>query len=412
MARAAFVVDRVMGRIGLEGRCLRVAAVLLRLRGARHHGDAHDPVAARPARHDPGRAADDLLGAAAGLRAADRRLRARRAACWGPLGLQGLVLLGLYLLGARRGAGAWRRVLKRTLLARRGPALLHGAADLPAADRCGSGSRQVWGSARAFLRRAGHDHPRRRRSCSGCCCTFPRVEAPPGARRPRPARYALEHSVAGRIGHAIEPADRAARLRLEDRRRPGREPRRARGDRRDARPDLRGRGRGGLAARGGARATSIRAPGEPRLHARDRGVAARLLRLRAAVHVDARGDAARDQLLALAGLRLRLPARAGLRRELRDPPAGRLTAHVLPTILASFRAATATRRVTRGRDATPGSMASRSWVPDRGVWDGGRGTGGSAGHRAAGRDAGLRARASGWPSSTMPDLRVDCAPRR
>ena len=59
-----------------RGPRLRRAALLLRLRGARHHGDAHDSLAAQPARHDPRRAADDLLGAAAGLRAADRRLRA------------------------------------------------------------------------------------------------------------------------------------------------------------------------------------------------------------------------------------------------------------------------------------------------------------------------------------------------
>ena len=46
------------------------AAVELRLRHSRHHGDAHHPEPARPARDDHDRAADDLLGAAAGLRAA------------------------------------------------------------------------------------------------------------------------------------------------------------------------------------------------------------------------------------------------------------------------------------------------------------------------------------------------------
>ena len=54
-------------------------AVELRLRGAGDHGDPHHRRPQGPADHDPGRAADDLLGAAAGLHVDHRRLHPRRA---------------------------------------------------------------------------------------------------------------------------------------------------------------------------------------------------------------------------------------------------------------------------------------------------------------------------------------------
>ena len=74
LARAAFLLDRLMGGVGLSARSFIPLLSSLRLRHSRHHGDAHDRRPARPAGHHPGRAADDLLGAAAGLHAADRRL--------------------------------------------------------------------------------------------------------------------------------------------------------------------------------------------------------------------------------------------------------------------------------------------------------------------------------------------------
>ena len=48
---------------------LHSAAVELRLRHPRHHGDTRDRQPPRPADHDPDRAADDLLGAHSGLHA-------------------------------------------------------------------------------------------------------------------------------------------------------------------------------------------------------------------------------------------------------------------------------------------------------------------------------------------------------
>ena len=121
----------------------------------------------------------------------------------GPLGLQGLVLLGLYLLGAGAAVVA-AAVLKRTLIRGEGlpfylelppyrippPRLL---------------AHQVWGAAAAFLRRAGT-------IILGVTVvlwvllTFPRGTPPDGLSERQAARWHVEQSAAGRIGHAIEPA--------------------------------------------------------------------------------------------------------------------------------------------------------------------------------------------------------------
>ena len=104
LPRAAFLLDRLMGSVGLSGPRVHSAAVELRLRHSRHHGDAHHPESARPPGDDHDRAADDLLGAPAGVRAADRRLHpaAQRRACFN---LQGLVLFALYVAGIVERAG-------------------------------------------------------------------------------------------------------------------------------------------------------------------------------------------------------------------------------------------------------------------------------------------------------------------
>ncbi len=54
------------------------------------------------------------------------------------------------------------------------------------------------------------------------------------------------------------------------------------------------------------------------LDAADRARLPRVVRLRAAVHLDAGGDAARDRRLEMAGVHVRLPVRDGLRRRGRD----------------------------------------------------------------------------------------------
>jgi ferrous iron transport protein B len=120
----------------------------------------------------------------------------------GPFGLQGLVLLGLYLLGSLS-ALAVAAVLKRTLLRGAGPPFYM---ELPPyrMPTLKLWATQLWGSVRAFLRRAGT-------IILGVSMALwvllnvPHVEAPPGATRAEARRYELAHSLAGTAGHAIEP---------------------------------------------------------------------------------------------------------------------------------------------------------------------------------------------------------------
>ena len=89
MARAAFLMDRMMAGRRPVGAQLHPAAVELRLRDSRDHGDAQHRRSQGPADHDPDRAADDLFGAAAGLCGDHRRVhprpqrRRRASACRG-----------------------------------------------------------------------------------------------------------------------------------------------------------------------------------------------------------------------------------------------------------------------------------------------------------------------------------------
>ncbi len=202
MARAAFVIDRLMGRIGLEGRAFvsLLSAYACAVPGI---------MATRTIPSPRNRLATILV---APLMTCSARLPvyalligafvpAHRVA--GPLGLQGLVLLGLYLLG---GVAALlvAAVLKRTLLRGEG---LPFYMELPPyrVPPLRLLASQVWGSASAFLRRAGT-------IILGvsvalwAMLTFPRSEAPPGLDPQQSARFAIEHSFAGRVGHAIEPA--------------------------------------------------------------------------------------------------------------------------------------------------------------------------------------------------------------
>ena len=179
---------------------------------------------------------------------------------------------------------------------------------------------QVWSSARAFLRRAG-TVILAVSILLWCLLSFPRTPAPAGATDAEARRHTLEHSLAGRTGRALEPV--LAPLGFDWKIGVGL--------------------LASLAAREVIVATlaqiyaaadettslrdALRRDADPRfrpahLHAGDGGVAAGLLRLRAAVHVDHRRDEARDQQLAMAGLRLRVSSRPRLCGELCDPPVG------------------------------------------------------------------------------------------
>jgi ferrous iron transport protein B len=120
----------------------------------------------------------------------------------GFLGLQGLVLLGLYGLGAAAAVGA-AAVLKRTLLRGEGlPFYLELPPYRVPPPRLLLS--QVWRAASAFLKRAGT-------IILGVSIVlwfllhFPRVDPPPGMPEQAARSYALEQSAAGQLGHALEP---------------------------------------------------------------------------------------------------------------------------------------------------------------------------------------------------------------
>jgi ferrous iron transport protein B len=202
MARAAFVVDRVMGRIGLEGRAF---VALLSSYACAVPGI----MATRTIPSPRDRLVTILV---APLMTCSARLPvyalligafvpARRV--WGPIGLQGLVLLGLYVLGAG-GAIVAAAVLKRTLMRGEGlPFYL----ELPPyrVPPLRLLARQVWGAARAFLRRAG-TIILAVSVVLWVLLSFPRSAPPAGLSQPEAARWHVEQSLAGRVGHAIEPA--------------------------------------------------------------------------------------------------------------------------------------------------------------------------------------------------------------
>ena len=201
MARAAFVVDRVMGRIGLEGRSF---VALLSSYACAVPGI----MATRTIPSPRDRLVTILV---APLMTCSARLPVYALLIgtfvppmkvWGPLGLQGLVLLGLYLAGPMV-ALAVAAVLKRTLLRGEG---LPFTMELPSyrIPTLRLWLSQVWGSAWAFLRRAGT-------IILGVSIvlwlllTFPRVQPPASLDSSAAASYAIEHSFAGRAGHALVP---------------------------------------------------------------------------------------------------------------------------------------------------------------------------------------------------------------
>jgi ferrous iron transport protein B len=202
MARAAFVVDRLMGRIGLEGRAF---VALLSSYACAVPGI----MATRTIPSPRDRLVTILV---APLMTCSARLPvyalligafvpARRV--WGPIGLQGLVLLGLYVLGAS-GAIVAAALLKRTLLRGEGlPFYL----ELPPyrVPPLRLLARQVWGAARAFLRRAG-TIILAVSVVLWVLLSFPRGAPPAGLSEADAARWRVEQSLAGRVGHAIEPA--------------------------------------------------------------------------------------------------------------------------------------------------------------------------------------------------------------
>jgi ferrous iron transport protein B len=121
----------------------------------------------------------------------------------GPLGLQGLVLLGLYARGASA-AFVTAGLLNSTVL-RGTPATFY--LELPPyrMPTVKLLATQVWHSARAFLRRAG-SIILAVSIVLWCLLSFPRQAADPTLSPGAQAQRQIEASIAGRVGQFIEPA--------------------------------------------------------------------------------------------------------------------------------------------------------------------------------------------------------------
>jgi len=202
MARAAFVVDRVMGWVGLQGRSF---VPLLSCYACAVPGI----MAARTIQSPRERLATILVSpfmtCSARLPVYTLLIAAfvPHTTLFGVVGVQGLVLFGLYALGAAT-ALASAALLGSTLL-RGTPSVFYMELPpyrWPTARLLG---KQIWHSARAFLRRAGTIILATSIVLWGLL-SFPRAE-PDVTRTPaQAARADLEASAAARLGHAIEPA--------------------------------------------------------------------------------------------------------------------------------------------------------------------------------------------------------------
>ncbi len=202
MARAAFVVDRLMGRLGLEGRAF---VALLSSYACAVPGIMAARTVPSPRHRLVTILVAPLMTCSARLPVYALLIGAFVPAtlAWGPLGWQGLTLLGLYVLGAVAALVA-AAVLNRTVL--RGESMPF-ILELPPyrIPPLRLWLSQVWGAASAFLRRAG-TIILIASMVLWVLLSFPRMEAPAGTTESEAARLALEQSFAGRLGHAIEPA--------------------------------------------------------------------------------------------------------------------------------------------------------------------------------------------------------------
>jgi ferrous iron transport protein B len=201
MARAAFVVDRAMARVGLEGRAF--VALLS------SYACAVPGIMATRSVPSPRLRLVTIL--VAPLMTCSARLPVYALligafvpvdARVGPLGAQGLALFGLYLLGGAAALlAAW--VLRRTVGKGEGlPFYL----ELPPYrwPNLGSVAGQVWDRAKSFLKRAG-TIILAAAIVLWVLLNFPSHPVPPGTPPEVAGRITIENSYAGRIGHAIEP---------------------------------------------------------------------------------------------------------------------------------------------------------------------------------------------------------------
>lgn len=202
MARAAFVVDRVMGWFGLQGRsfvvllsCYACAVPgILAARTIPNPRDRLTTILVSPFMTCSARLPVYTLLIAAFVPA---------VAVAGPLGLQGLVMLGLYALGAMT-AIVSAALLRSTLLRGRTSTFFMELPPyrLPTARLLAS---QIWNSARAFLKRAGTIIFAASLVIWGVL-NFPQVTEDPTLGAEANAQAQLEASLGGTLGRTLEPA--------------------------------------------------------------------------------------------------------------------------------------------------------------------------------------------------------------
>lgn len=201
MARAAFVIDRVMGYAGLEGRAF---VALLSSYACAVPGIMATRTIPSPRDRLVTILVAPLMTCSARLPVYALLIGAFVPAvpAFGPLGVQGLVLLALYLMGALTALIA-ATLLRRLLV--RGESLPF-TLELPPyrLPTLRVWALQVWGSLWSFLRRAG-TIILTVSVVLWFLLSFPRVEPPPGLPAAEARSYALEHSLAGRAGHALAP---------------------------------------------------------------------------------------------------------------------------------------------------------------------------------------------------------------
>lgn len=202
MARAAFVVDRVMGWAGLQGRSF---VPLLSCYACAVPGIMATRTIAEPRDRIATILVAPFMTCSARLPVYTLLIAAFVPArtVLGPLGLQGLVMLGLYLLGAVT-ALASAALFKSTLLRGR-PATFYMELPPYRLPTLRLLARQVWDSVWAFVRRAG-TIILVASLVLWILLNVPKAPLDPALTPAEQAQAHLEASAAAHLGRAIEPA--------------------------------------------------------------------------------------------------------------------------------------------------------------------------------------------------------------
>ncbi|MEW6269975.1 MAG: ferrous iron transporter B [Thermodesulfobacteriota bacterium] len=202
MARAAFVVDRVMGWAGLQGRSF---VPLLSCYACAVPGIMAARTIASPRERLATILVAPFMTCSARLPVYTLLIAAFVPATplLGPIGAQGLTMFALYLLGAATALGS-AALLNSTLL--RGTISVF-YMELPPyrLPTLRLLARQVWGSASAFVKRAG-TIILATSVVLWVLLNFPSAPEDPTRTAEAQAQADLRASVAARVGHAIEPA--------------------------------------------------------------------------------------------------------------------------------------------------------------------------------------------------------------